>query len=286
MRTFWENDSEPLAAGEHAGEYAATVDLEDGSPVSRYYGHSHKEVADKLLVAQGNASQRIRELRSESLRGQQPDALPATAEFRPRELTADERYNMAQNITDPVHSAEVIEQVVEAKLGAPLETLRARLAQGDEEKRAASARAEALAFAEETPDYFACPHNITSMLNYMKHRGLAYTRKNFAIAFEELKAVKLIVFAPSTENPATIPGAQPATATEPTAQPTTRPRLAASTGLRAADASANARPTGRAEKYTLAQIEAMSTREYRDKVSGEPGFREMVDRIYATPARR
>lgn len=167
--------------------------------------------------------------------------------------------------------------------------MRERNAADEEERQARQARAEAEAFVEETEDYEVCQHNSDTIARYMQVNGWAATKKNFAIAWERLKAAGLVVVKKPTATPnnegglpsQTEEGSQPDNGGLPAQTPvTTRQRgEISSTGIRAGDSSGEPGTRKATPKYTAAQIQAMPREEYRHKYYNEPGFKELVDKL-------
>jgi hypothetical protein len=286
MRTYWENDGEPT----DNGTYAATIDMEDGkTSIQKFYGSSHKEVADKLMAAQANATARINELRGD----QKPDLTQPPAAFQPHELNADERFVVAQDLMNPATAPEAITKVVEAAMGASLDKVRDVLSEQQVEEYASAGQKAAFEFTQENPEYFICDYNRDTMVGYMKSQGMdPRSKKNYQIAYERLANSGLLIAKPAT-TPQPADGAlppQPASPEQPGVLPTptvtTRPRgVVSSSGIRAGDSSSTPTPRKPAPKYTREQIDSMGSEEYKAKLQGEPGFREFVDSLNATPAR-
>lgn len=281
-KAIWENNGEPKD-----GEFAAVIDLENGSGVQRFTGKDHKEVADKLMEAQLNASQKISDQEKEIRKNATPDPAPAARRMAPKPLTANDRFQVAQDISDPATAPEAIRRVVESAIGGSLEEIAERLNEDEEASLAAQIQNEAYAFATETPDYHICDHNTQVITKYMEMHNLALTKKNFGIAFEQLRAVGLIVPKPTAAAAGEEPPAQPEEGSEqpgglpPQPVSRTRPRLAtmSSTGIRNQDVGGAAGTQVAKAKYTRQQIDAMSQSEYKDKYDNEPGFRQFVDSL-------
>jgi hypothetical protein len=264
MKTHWANEGNP----NDEGDYVAVIDLENGKPEQVFKGKTHLEVANKLMDAQMHASQRIDELKS----NRKFDEPKPKKEVKPRVLTADERFKMAQDMQDPSKAAEAVNTAVEAAVGVPLSEIAERLQGDDQQSEAERISAECIAFAQATPEFFQCKYNAELIVEWLTVKGKPITRNNCAIAFEHLNTIGLMVQRPA-EQP-----------TEPTPQadgglpePTviTRPRAAiSSTGIRAGDSGQQPAPKKTAPKYTLEDLERMPESVYRQKLTGEPGFAE------------
>jgi len=272
MKIFWENDGEPNAEG----QYVATIDMENGSGVQRFIGKTHKDVADSLLQAQASATQKITQLS----RDRKVDSLPAKPKLTPRALTADEKKRVAEDITDPDKVESAVSTVVEAHIGAPLPVVRERINELSEDEQAATAAEETKAFLRENPDFFPTPHNNQTLLRFMELNRMDPTRNNFAKAFIDLREANLLTPRPK---PSTEPPPQPSP--QDGIRPGTRPRGTSSTGLRNGDSGATpaARSNEPAPKYTKIEILSMGDATYKDKFDNEPGFRELVDKLFSKP---
>lgn len=278
MKIEWANNAEPVETdvnGEKKLIYTATIDLEDGQAVQKFEGESHKEVADKLMVAQGNATARIRQLKKET---PETPAKPPI-EFKKRSLSADEQFEVAQDLGDAAKAGDAIKRVVEAELGAPLEDIREDMQERQNKEFAAQARKAAADFIAETPDYKLCQHNEDVMIKYGELHNLpANDIASYRKIWIALKEAALVIVKADTDEDeveTSQPGAQ-ANGGLPNA-PVTRSRLASSsTSLRRGDSDD---APGRLEKpkYTRAEIEAMPSALYNEKFKSEPGFAKFVD---------
>lgn len=269
----WANNGEPVD-----GKYIATIEVEGVNGVQRFEGGSYREVADKLLSAQANATHKIKSLAGER---KPVEAAPSKA-ITPVPLTAVDRVNIARDITNPETAPEAVKKVVESVVGS-LDQVRNQLNADTEEKDAEAAQDAAYGFAQETPEYMVCTHNVKTMIRYMQmHNMDPKVKENYVLAFDQLKEAGLVVLKPS-ETPAPTPeaGGLP----EPTAEPTetTRPRGATATGLRSVDSTVPTRTTAK-PKYTRQEIDAMPIGEYDNKMKFEPGFRQLVDALFGQKA--
>ena len=263
MAVSWENDGEAVD-----GVYIAKIDLGDGSQAQVFKGRSQREVADKLLAAQESASRAIKQLKA----GIQPDPQKPRRNFQTRPMSANERMQVAADLQDPARADQAVTRIMEATVG-PIEAIKSTLQRDDEAERARDAARETEAFVEDTPDWWPSAHNKSVLWNYMQTNGLEFTRKNFGIAFEQLKAAGLVNFKPANETePEETSGERIAT------QPVTRPRGGFSTAVRAQDAS-GAGPRTVRPKYTSQDITTMPLDVYKQKLESEPGFAAFVNSL-------
>jgi hypothetical protein len=277
----WANNGEAFEQdvdGEKITMFAATIDLGDGSAIQKFEGESHKEIAEKLLTAQMNASRRINELKQ----GIQPTPAPAKKKpFERKPLDANKQFEVAQDLTDASKATEAIRTAVEAELGAPLETVREVLNTAvernadDEARQLEEQVAEAIAqFREEATDFVLCQHNEDLIIKYGELHNLTPTDvQSYHTIWTALKKAGLAQLTQPTTptTPVTPPGPLP------TRQ--TRPRLGVtSSSLRRGD-SADAALAATKPKYTREDLDKMPIDVYEHKMKTEPGFAQLVDSL-------
>lgn len=261
--------------------FAATVDLKDGKPVQKFQGESYKEIADKLLQAQANATARIRELTPEEKSQKKPPT-----EFSQKPLSADDRFELAQDITNPEKAADAINRVVESELGAPLAEVREILQEGQDEKLKKAVKDAMQKFLDITPDFEPCQHNEGLIIRYGEMHNLPPTEvDSYTQIWTALKDAGLVIVKEvktDDADPTNVETAEPGERQQrelpgPTA--VSRPRLAASsTSLRRGD-SDDAPSRVSKPKYTRADVDAMPLATYQDKLKNEPGFAALVDAL-------
>lgn len=266
MAFEWRNNKQPVN-----GEYIVDLDAEDGSQPQTFKGATIEEVTDKLLNAQLNATRRINELRKDVT----PDPKKPRKGFKPRTLTADENFKLANDVrTGDVRTA--VATVVEAELGAPLSEVRERLQHADNREMEEIWARETTAFVKATPEWYPTEANKLALYNYMQEKGMEWTVKNFKLAFDRLMESGLL-----TRKPAEPVLPEPGELERIVPQPTSRPRGAFATGIRSSDVSGSAIPPKAPQRYTRQQLENMPRAEYRAKMETETGFVEAVERAYA-----
>jgi hypothetical protein len=265
MAYEWRNNKQPVN-----GEYIVDLDPEDGSQVQTFKGASIEEVTDKLLDAQMHGTRRINELRKEVT----PDAKKTKRKFTPRKLSADEEFKV-QNDMRSGNVQDAVSTVVEAALGAPLAEVRNRFNEQDEREAYDSAFAQSKAFAESTPEWDPTEENKLALTNYMEAEGMAFTTKNFRIAFERMMEGGLL-----TRKPDGVEAPESSTTERIVPQQTTRPRGTFATGIRSTDISGTRMPATTKPRYTRQEIENMPKKTYADKMMNEAGFADTVDRLF------
>lgn len=248
---------------EDDGRWSITVNS-DGPP-QKYYGETQDEVVAELTRAQEHATRTIREQKRQLRTTVTPDADVPAVTFRPRSLTADERYVLTQRLGDPSQSAEAVRELIEAELGAPVEAIRNTLTVVQDNQIKAQFQREANTFVAAHPEFKQSEKNDESMLAYLRTRNMGYTARNLEIAFEDLKDVLELK---------EIPSQQPAT-------PVARPRQA-STGI---PARSNVRVNGDVKVgLTVEELNNMSPEDYRRRLS-DPKFAAAVNKLTAIAPR-
>lgn len=237
------------------GRWCATVDLGDGSAVQRFYGETREQVVKELIKAQTHATRTIRENRR-ALKLEKPDPAQALPEFNPRTLSTDERFRLTNDLNDPSKSDEALERLIEARLGAPLDVVRATLVQSQESAERARIVSEAQRFVSNHPEFKQCEENDKLMVEYLQARNMGYTARNLELAFDDLKEVLVL--------------------NQPAAPVVIRPR-STSTGLPASTSAGRAatKPVG----LSVEDINRMPLDEYRRKLQ-DPAFVSAVDKAY------
>lgn len=288
MQYRWLNDKQP----DENGDITAVVENQDGSPVSVFKGKTIDDVAEKLLIGQTQANREISRL----FKKLRPDNGRKTLTARSKVLTADDKFRLASEMSDPEKVVGAVQEIVNSTTKVPLEEIAERAIEDDKKQSDEFIRTEAFAFRDEVPEYYPTDKNMYALFDELKANGWPITRNNLAIAYSTLKergdmepwpiegaAPRTSESDPeeggSNSNNAPAEAAPPAPANgkpEPTPPPSPRPRSLA-TGLRNSDASALPPPPPRKKQYTRAEIELMSRTEFTRRLQEEPGFRQQVD---------
>src|SRR5208337_89518 len=118
---------------------------------------------------------------------------PGFTEFNPRELTDEERYDIARRLADPTTSSQAAQELVEAQLGAPLSTLGTTIHTMQQDNLTLRAKIEANAFVADNPEYFKCNENFEALTSWMVRYDLAPVKANFQKAYDTLKTQGLLI---------------------------------------------------------------------------------------------
>lgn len=259
-------------------EYQATD--EQGRPLGGKQVIKYKtqqELIDKLAANHTEAIRLNRKLKQDQVLGTaKPDFALDDAnlerdefiEFKPRDLTAEERFQIAQDPSSP----EARKLLFESEFGAPPETIRNTINKTRKDSFTVRAQEEAKAFLEATPEFFACQENSDVLMSLIIKNSLAPTKTNFRNVYQKAKAAGLLL------EPPTVTSDVPAN-TQPEDEPSSRitapetsatKRQATSSGLNRSNSSSSGdgkvNSVGKPKAYSLAEQKRMSAEEFKQKV--------------------
>lgn len=235
-----------------------------------YEGETEQELMDKMADGIANGTKKINELSRKATleppnfntpEGADPEE--QIPEVKTRDLTADERFALANKFKDPASLVEAFDDLYEARFGVkPADAGKTTITTAKDARRARGI-AEATAFITETSEYINIPSNNDVMDSYMAQRKMAPTKKNFKLAFKALsgdglltlKAKEPEVPAPAKEEVRTDPPTEPV-------QKTVIPRA-----LTRSDASGSA-PT-KPKKPSAAEIALMNADQYKKYLASQ-----------------
>ena len=269
------------------------------------------ELADKLA---NNSVLLLRQLRKERRekaigvpeRLDDAEKFQNVVEFKPRDLSADERFSISQGIANPETFADARDQLLESAFGVKPSVLAATL--NDLQRREIQSRAvENYIEFVQTAGFEDSMENRALVTGWLGTRNLAPTVANFVLAQRRLTEAGLLQEVPAVRQepvptPTPAPVAAPVVVTpveqEPKPQvPTTpQPALAAPesqakrhshvpSGLTASIASpAGSLPVG-GTSVTLADIDKMPADDYKRKMK-DPAFAKLVNQLEADAAAR
>lgn len=237
---------------------------------------SEQELAEKLQEQNVNLIRLNRKLTRDMRLGnivkeEIPDSAPRVKEgqydFTPKPLTAEERLQLSQDLTDPEKMDAAQSRLVEATIGNPAEIRRA-LSSQVQRIAAIDAKEQAEAFVRSNPTYYVCQQNFETLANWMVKNELEPTKSNFELAFGTLGPAGAAIMverpiadaAPIIPPPTVVPEAIIPPVTE-VPRPQARPTASGLTRSNSSD-------TGPAPKkgYSQKELDKMSADEYRQKV--------------------
>lgn len=228
----------------------------------------------------------------------------APAEFTPRELSNEERFQLSRDLLDPEKSIEAQATLFEASVGVTPEVLRNTLRNVQQSTMEARARDEANAFVRANPEYILCQENADAINQWLARYDLAPVLQNFQRAYETLRKqdppiiITRNVPEPISE-PAPIPVVVPAieAAPEPVlqrTQPTYEPaRIPTGLSRENANSTGTLPAPGSNITYTimdakgqpvrtftgLAAVNAMPGEEYGNRLKRDPNFAKQVQKL-------
>jgi hypothetical protein len=278
-----------------------------GKQVIKY--HTHEELADKL---QEQNTLLIRKLRSETRKNrlgivenenisEDAERYAGPIEFKPRDLTTEERYDISRRLLDPTTAFDATSELFEAAIGAPLNTLSKTVQDLQRDNINYRAKMEADAFRNDNPDYYLCQENSDAILSWIIRYDLAPVKANFQRAYDTLKSQGIILQAPEKTLPVqeTIPVLEtlPVLETIPPVPekvvPINAPRIPS--GLTRDNTSDSGTPPpagsdivyevitgGQKRVFTgMAALNAMPGDEYKLRLLRDPNFSKKVDKLEA-----
>ncbi len=146
-------------------------------PVQYFEADTLEELLEKKDAAHENASVALYKTRKAVKLGTllEPDPDEPILTFEPRQLTADERVRLTKDLSDPAKAAEAHRALLEAELGAPIETIRTSLRDAEIQKRVVSIQDAIAQFKKSTPEYVESESNGQTLNKYMEKKQLRYT---------------------------------------------------------------------------------------------------------------
>lgn len=262
---------------------------------------TEQELADKLRDQNVSILRKLREVTRKQRLGitDADDEVPAElpryegpAPLAAKELGADERFQIAQDISDPENFNRGRDRLLESAFGVSPEALRNRINSLEQTQVQQKALQDFQVFASQTEDFYPSAENNQTLTAYMVKNGIAPTVDNFKYAHSKLKAAGLLLDAPPVHEENTVLSAPAPTITEeansqppvaaesritPEVQPQTKRQVAVPSGLNDRVSSATA-PRSEGISITLKDINKMPTEEYKKKLS-DPSFRALVDKL-------
>jgi hypothetical protein len=281
-----------------------------GKQVIKYT--THEELADKLREQNVLL---IRKLRQETKKNRlgiiEQEELPenverftGATEFKPRELSEEERYDIARKLLDPTTAAEATQMLIEARVGAPLDTLGNEINSLRQDNVNLRAKIEAEAFVRDNPDYYNCEENSQTIISWILRYELAPVKSNFQLAYDTLKKQGALVLGPAIKPVEAPVIAEPTPVTESPANEVIReeipqePVALPPSGL-TREMSSSDGPTpqagneivyelvvnGQIRRLTgLAAVQAMPGEEYKRRLLHDKNFGKIVDKLEAEAA--
>lgn len=226
------------------------------------------------------------------------DRLPATVQFVEKQLTAEERYSIAQDMNDPAKFDSARDRLLESALGATPAQMRETLNNQQLQTQQLVARQNAQEWMGTHPEFYVCPENVNTVCDWMVKNGLQPTVRNFEFAQTKMSEAGLLLSPPivrevlPTPQPQVVtpeeervqepqlPVVEPARISEaPVPQEKRQAHMPSSLNNRVASNS-GAMTASATAALTLGTIEKMSADEYRRNLAN-PAFAKRVDELEA-----
>jgi hypothetical protein len=267
---------------------------------------THEELADKL---RDQSVLLLRKLRSETRKNrlgivedetisEDAQRFAGPVEFKPKELTSEERYEISRKLIDPTTVFEATSQLFEAAFGASPAVFGQTLQNVQQDNFTLKAKIEADAFAEEEHRFYKCPENAEAITAWIARYGLAPTKQNFHEAFNKLNEQGVLIQAPDVAPIQTVSVEEtrqplPVVEPQPVIVPPVVPRIGSGlTREIASDTGTSPQPgsdivydlvsNGHTTRLTgLQAVRAMSGDEYKRRLLTDKDFGKKVDALEA-----
>jgi hypothetical protein len=275
-----------------------------GKQVLKY--RTQDELNQKFVAQNTSILRQLRKVSREARLNVPSTSIPTEAEkftgiveFKEIPLTADERFQLTQDMNDPEKFASARDRLLESAVGVPPAQLREQLNRQQMEILQLRAKDNFLSFAKDTHfltgDNDTDRENATTLTDWMFKNQLAPTVDNYNLASSQLRSAGLLNEAPVVQQvpvptvvvpvESVVPQSQepvvvPARISEPEpVQPKRHSQVPS--GLNDRVSSANGVPpaSSTATSLTIADIEAMSGDQYK-KAARNPEFVKLVNRVY------
>lgn len=283
-----------------------------------------EELAQKMAKNHEMAIRQVRKLTREQRLGIAPqenipddaERFEGVVEFKPRELSAAERFEISQQLNDPEKFQDARDRLLESAVGVNPAKLTQTLNEQQLYILQSRARDNYVDFVNSGVDYYDHPENRKTITDWMFKNKLAPTVNNFNYAYSKLKEAELlvsasavqqstqpVVAAPAAPAPVAAPAVAPTSAVDPEANP--QPSAAPATrigsesqpqakrqshvpsGLNDRTSSSSGSPSTPANglSMTLADIDKLTSEQYR-RLMTDPAFRKHVEALDAEALKR
>lgn len=195
--------TESVVEAPNPRKFSRTIPIKDkdGNSLNPqvFYGATEQELADRMADSIMHSTLKIRELTlKEKMAAAQkaPEGAELTStipEPKPRDLTADERSRIAEQMKDPATVVEGYRELHRATTGRTPEEEIAAKERMERESAITATQAAAKAFIDAHPEFYSTKENGRIMGEYLASHAMATTSvRNYEIAFKELSADGLL----------------------------------------------------------------------------------------------
>jgi hypothetical protein len=171
------------------------------------------DLQQKFAAKEEQLVRRLRELTRREKLGITDNELPADTELavfeqpKPRTLTAEERFQLSQDINDPEKSIDAINTILEASVGYSAEQMRKQFDDANLAKLQHQAFVNYKVFEQQVTEFYPCTENAQILTDWMFSKKLAPTVKNYNLAFSTLRGAGLLQEAPTVREVTPAPSA-------------------------------------------------------------------------------
>ncbi len=282
---------------------------DDGDPIGGVQVilyHTEQEKFEKMQENSVLLLRQLRKERREKALGVPEEAVPdveafKVVEFKPQDLTADQRFKLSQDIANPETFADARDKLIESVFGATPQVLADTLNETQKFIIQQKVLENYVEFGRVT-GFLDSIKNRTLLTGWIGTRNLAPTVANFTIAMNRLKEAGLLqeapvvqqetvptpavaVVAPVESEPKPQVPAVPAPRIEGEAQPQAKRQSHVPSGLNASTASSAGSPPVAGTSLTLADIDKMPADVYKQKVK-DPKFVQYVNQLETDALKR
>jgi hypothetical protein len=273
---------------------------------------TEEEFREKLIKNQENAVRQLRKVtREKELGPEQPEVDDAekfqnVVEFKPRALSADERFNLSQKLQNPETAGEAVDLFIESAFGQKPSVLAHQLNEQQRFMIQQKAVDNYVEFVSSGGGYYDSPSNRVTITSWMGRQNWAPTVANFNKAYQRLSQAGLLELAPEVHQeivppapapvvaPVVVPVEQAPKPQEPVAanpglgsepQPQAKRHSHVPSGLNPSVASAAGDSPVDGKNVTLADIDKLPADVYKAKMK-DPAFRKLVDTLEEDAAKK
>lgn len=264
------------------------------------------ELRDKLVHQNTLVLRQLRKVTREKYLGdneQMPDdaeKFTGVEEFKPRELSAEERFKLSQRLSDPETFEAARDELIESALGAKPSKVTETLNEANKFMIQSRAVDNYISFVNSATEYLDSQENRGVLTRWMTKNGLAPTVGNFNRAYSKLKEAGLLQDAPvvqqapvpqptavvpvEEEPKPQVPAAELTRISEPP-QPQEKRHSHVPSGLNESNSSATGSLPVGGPSLTLADIDKLPADVYKAKLR-DPAFVKLVNQLEDDAAKR
>lgn len=266
MARYWDNKE---VAG-RGTKYCLVIDPEDGTHPIRTYGWSQDEVLEKIARTAETAQQTIGRLRNTPAPAAPaaPARTAAPAASRVKPLSTEEQMQATADLSNPAKAPEAVKTLLR---GVGFDVDQSRI--HDDARRIGAIAQE---WERRNPEFPMDPRNQRLLLDkaILMVGFQNITPEVLDAAYRELLAHDML-FESSREPVVTPPNA-------PNGNSDSRiDRQPIATSYRQTDLRGSAPVVNRKPKYTRAEIDALNSKQLRDKIENEPGFKDWYNHEFS-----